>query len=535
MDSNLSSSSPGANPLSSGGGNETSTSSRSKRLTDRLIRERNADVFNYYQDVRSLGEGSIGSVRLVKRRRGTEGGSAYREVKVGICGCLANGIFGCSWLARSTETDMRRSRTSINSKHSEMYALKSIQLRLVQNEYLDELRNEISVLRSLDHPNIVKAYEVYETKRNIYVLMEYCSGGDLYTRAPYVESQAANIIHQLCSAIGHMHANGIIHRDIKCENIMWESPHPRAKIKLLDFGLSKKYMQGMYLSDWCGTLYTMSPQVIDGAYTNKADCWSIGVIAFLLLCNEKPFRGKRSQVLRQIKDCDYNFKDVGWFNVSKEAKQFVAALLTKYPNKRLSADEALQHSWLKKKLFETKSEKNLMENVTENMLTYAKTSELKKIAAIIVAHKSSVKEISKMRRAFEQFDIEKNGVISMDEFKAALGDFDEYSEEDIHDMFGHIDVNKNGKIIYTEFIAATLELHGRVEEKRLADAFDHIDDDDSGYISKENLQKLLGGTPERIKSLIESADTDGDGKISFDEFLVMFRKENIAAVGEEDA
>ena len=504
----------GANPPSGGGGGGEKTTSSSNRLTDHMIRERHADVFNYYQDVRRLGEGSIGSVRLVKRKKGTEGGSAYgNREEPGACGCLIDGIFGCSWLTRSKATNHRRYNKSANSNHSEMYALKSIQLRLVQKDYLDELRNEISVLRSLDHPNIVKAYEVYETKYNIYVVMEYCSGGDLYARVPYVESQAANIITQLCSAIGHMHDNGIIHRDIKMENVMFESSDPMAKIKLLDFGLSKKFIPGMYMSDWCGTVYTMSPQVIDGFYTNKADCWSLGVIAFLLLCNEKPFRGKRSEMLSKIKHCDYTFKSPGWYNVSKEAKRFVVALLMKDPKKRLSAEEALQHSWLKRKDFATVSAKqlneSLMVNVKDNILSYAQTSELKRIVAVIVAHKSSVPEILDMRRAFMKFDTEKDGVITVDEFKAAMAECVEYSDEEVNAMFDHIDVNKNGTIMYTEFVAATLELQGRVEEKRIAEAFDHIDDDDSGYISKENLKKLLGesGTPQRIEKLIESADT----------------------------
>jgi len=518
------------------------SSTNSNRLTDHMIRERHDDVFKYYQDVRRLGKGSIGAVRLVRRKKGTEGGSAYDSTRSrgGACACLLGGIFGCSWLTRSKNTKDKQDSNTVISNHSEMYALKSIHLRMVQKEYLDELRNEISVQRSLDHPNIVKAYEVYETKHNIYVLMEYCSGGDLYARVPYVESQAANIITQLCSAIGHMHDNGIIHRDIKMENIMFESNDPMAKIKLLDFGLSKKYLPGMYMSDWCGTVYTMSPQVIEGVYTSKADCWSIGVIAFLLLCNEKPFRGKRSEVIRKIQRCQYNFNSPGWGNVSKDAKDFVEALLTKDAKKRLSAEEALQHSWLKKKDFETVSSKelneSLMKNVKDNILSFAQTSELKKIAAVIVAHKSSVKEILEMRKAFEKFDKENGGVITMDEFKAAMVECDEYSDEEVNAMFDHIDVNKNGKIMYTEFVAATLELHGRVEEKRLAEAFDHIDDDDSGYISKENLKKLLGdsATPERIEILIESADQDGDGMISFEEFLVMFRKDNIAAVVEDE-
>jgi len=139
-----------------------------------------------------------------------------------------------------------------------------------------------------------------------------------------------------------------------------------------------------------------------------------------------------------------------------------------------------------------------------------------------------------MREAFDKYDTEKDGVISFDEFKLALAKFN-YTDEELNDMFSRMDVNCNGVVLYTEFIAATLELHGRVEEKRLAEAFDLMDDDDSGFISKENLIKLLGNDvpPERIEKLIRQADFDGDGMISFEDFLTMFRKDNSLVVKEE--
>lgn len=136
-----------------------------------MIRQRTANVWDYYKEVRRIGEGSIGAVSLVKRKRGTEGGSAYaasdRKSGVVSLGCV--GIFGCLLPTRSKKkssatppsspgsrrpASRRSDRTS--SSHAEEYALKSIQLRLVERKYLDELRNEINVLRTLDHPNIVK-------------------------------------------------------------------------------------------------------------------------------------------------------------------------------------------------------------------------------------------------------------------------------------------------------------------------------------------------------------------------------------------
>lgn len=152
--------------------NEFDISTRS--LTNHMIRERSANVWDYYKEIRRIGEGSIGYISLVKRRRGTEGGSAYtgseRKLKSGnVVSLGCRGVFGCliPKSMRRRKPIEKPSTARPLSCHTEEYALKSIQLRLVERKYLDELRNEINVLRSLDHPNIVKAYEVYENKANI--------------------------------------------------------------------------------------------------------------------------------------------------------------------------------------------------------------------------------------------------------------------------------------------------------------------------------------------------------------------------------
>lgn len=259
------------------------------------------------------------------------------------------------------------------------------------------------------------------------------------------------------------------------------------------------------------------------------------MIAFLLLCDEKPFKGKcRSQIIQNIKRCRYDFNAPGWYNISTEAKEFVSLLLMNDPEKRLSAEAAVNHCWLNNRFsskeVDAKAQEKLMGDVRDNIKSYAKTNELRKIAAVVVAHKSSSAEILEMRRAFDKYDKKKDGVISWEEFKLSLAEF-KYTDEELNDMFNQMDVNNNGVILYTEFLAATLELHGRVEEKRLAEAFDHIDDDDSGFISKKNLVNLLGenASPSRIEKLIREVDTDGDGMISFEEFLVMFRNDNYLA------
>jgi len=103
------------------------------------------------------------------------------------------------------------------------FALKTINLSNLREECHDELRNEIDILKRMDHPNIVKAYETYERRGKLSLVMELCTGGDLYSRDPYTEKEACHIVHRILNAVAYMHLNNIVHRDCKCTiSILWE-------------------------------------------------------------------------------------------------------------------------------------------------------------------------------------------------------------------------------------------------------------------------------------------------------------------------
>ncbi|CAM9828954.1 unnamed protein product [Heterosigma akashiwo] len=241
-----------------------------RALTTNLMRARHdGDVSKHYENDRLLGEGSMGTIRAVKKK--------------------SNG---------------------------QMYALKTIQLSRISPAFLAELRNEIDLLRSLDHPNIIRPLEVFDTKRRINLILELCAGGDLYTRHPYTEEEACSIALQLTSAIAYCHANGVVHRDLKFENIMFASKSKEAKIKVIDFGLSSKYAPGHVLKGSVGTLYSMAPEVIEGASDEASDNWSIGVIAFMLLSSQMPFLARTKTVIMKIQACAYAFRGPRWKGVS---------------------------------------------------------------------------------------------------------------------------------------------------------------------------------------------------------------------------
>mmetsp|Transcript_31900 Transcript_31900/g.69053 ORF Transcript_31900/g.69053 Transcript_31900/m.69053 type:complete len:545 (-) Transcript_31900:59-1693(-) len=496
-------------------------------MRQNMLRSRKDDVHKYYEVIANLGEGSLGAVSSARKK--AVGGSAYKTEH--------GGVFGVFKATKKADRAPPPGRLDSKSEHARQYALKSIQVARVSEEFLDEMRNEIDILRTLDHPNIVKAYEVFETKRQIHIVMDLCSGSDLYARGPYSEKQAAAIVGKILSAIAYMHSNNIVHRDIKFENIMWESKKKDAEVKLIDFGLSKKYLPGSVMSEGVGTIYTMAPQVLQGVYTSQADLWSVGVIAYMLLSSTKPFyHRKRRYMIDRIMRCDYNFRGKHWDHISQPAKDFVAALLKLDPKERLTAQQALEHEWLNNTfaLSDRRPDESLMTDVQGHITTYGDTGEFKKLALMVIAHKSSTDDIVKLRKAFDQFDSDNAGTIDLSEFRAELNKLGTYTDEEIEKIFCSVDLNKDGSINYTEFLAATLEVHGHIEEDRLAEAFDRIDSDDTGYIGRDNLRSILGKdfTPARADKLMKEVDCDGDGKISFQEFMKAMRESNRGLVSE---
>lgn len=486
--------------------------SGSMTIHSNILQSQNLDVYKKYTEVEVIGRGSMGHVAKVVLK---ENALPVRSSSFSLSGSI-------------------RSNKSANSKPA-YYALKSIILERISTTFVTELKNEIDILNAMDHPNIVKLHEVISFKKQIFLVQELCDGGDLYTRLPYTEHQSAYITGKLLSAIKYMHDHAIVHRDLKFENIMFENKGKDAEIKVIDFGLSKKFVSSRLgiMKEGVGTLYSMAPQVLQGVYTSQADMWSVGVIVYMLLSSHRPFYSKKRPVMiDKIMRCDYNFRKDYWKPVSDEAKDFINKLLVMDPSIRYKAQQAQAHAWMNKefKLEDRAPTETLTAKVNDMLSAYKNNAPLKKLALNVIAKKSTTDEIINLRKAFDIFDTANNGVISLEEFKAALKDKCSYTEEEILEMFDSIDINQNGHIMYTEFIAATLEAQGGIDEDRIAEAFERLDVDNSGFISKENLMDFLadtGATDKEIQMIIEGSDTqEQDGQISYEEFLEMFHMED---------
>jgi calcium-dependent protein kinase len=317
----------------------------------------------------------------------------------------------------------------------EHFAMKTISLTRVTQGARDELRNEIEILRRLDHPNIVRPLEVFEEKQRLYLVMELCTGGDLYefnARTDGKEADAAAVIATLVSAISYAHANRIIHRDLKFENVLFHDNSRGSEVKLIDFGLSQKFAKGERLNRVVGTIYSMAPEVLRGNYTEAADVWSVGVLAYMLLSGTMPFGDGSEddqQMAASIINAKFDFNAPAFENVSEDAKLFVQRCLVKDASKRWKADECLKSKWLTKSRVQTRpsmarmkvdrrlSTKRLLKSIDR----FGGYCRLRKAAMMMIVHSAAATdELQDLRAAFQAIDVSNEGVITMAEFRECV-------------------------------------------------------------------------------------------------------------------
>jgi calcium-dependent protein kinase len=388
----------------------------------------------------------------------------------------------------------------------------------------------------MDHPNIVKLYEVFESQNSLYLIMEECCGGELFDRIlhrintnnMYTEREACLLMKQIIGAIEYCHNNGIAHRDLKPENLLYlkEGSEENNPLKIADFGLSQSINLKKMLTSKVGTSYYVPPEILAGNYTEKCDIWSAGIILYILLSGEPPFNGPNDEtIFARIKTYKYEFPEQKWSKISVEAKDLLTKMLIQ-EDKRLSASQVLQHPW-----FDIiKNEKITFEKLNfgkDNFFKeYKDSNQLKKIVLLYIASKLEENEILDLKNLFKAFDKDENGQIDYKEFEQGLMELnsEELNKDEIRQFFNDVDADNNGKIDYTEFIAATLQKQIFLKKETLFEAFSALDSDRDCKITKEELMKILRLQPKEDKfaiKLIELADKNGDGVIDYKEFLQM--------------
>ncbi len=408
-----------------------------------------------------------------------------------------------------------------------------------------EIKNEINILKSLSHPNIVKIYEFFDTVLYYYIVTEYCKKGELfsYIKNKYSEKQLAVLFYQVFSGLCYLHEKKILHRDLKLENLMVSETEKDIItgeeyfwIKIIDFGTAKIFEKNKTEKAVIGSSYYIAPEVLRQRYNEKCDTWSVGVILYMTLVGVAPFDGRTDEdIIHRIKIGKYNKKDSRFVAHSEEVKDLVNKLLEKNIDKRLSAKEALNHPW-----FEKYGGRNLFCNFKpedikpyiENLFHYKYNSKLQELVfAFLVHNLSNNDETLIILKMFRYFN--KSGDCKLTKAELTNGLYSYKDKDEVDEMvdviFQRLDGDNNGYIEYEEFLRACIDKGHLMTKENLKYAFKFLDKDNSRTLNAQKIIKAFLTKPNKefeavFNITLKEVDKDSDGIINFNEFCELMLK-----------
>lgn len=406
------------------------------------------------------------------------------------------------------------------------YAVKAFKLTGVTREKKQELATEAEIFLTMDHPHIVRLYDVYETSETLSLVMECMEGGELFDRVTerkiFSEKDAASTTNQMLLAVNYLHGRGIVHRDLKLENFLYERKDADF-LKLIDFGFSNIWEKHTKMELSCGTLSYVAPEVLMKSYTSQCDLWSLGVIVFILLVGYMPFSGsKESATVEAIKSGRFTVRKDRWSRVSQQGFDFVRQLLKVNPEERMTATKALEHPWLTTRNDLVQRRSSVDEAMADSLVAFANESRFRRSCMQLMAWSLTAEERAEVRGAFLEMDKDKTGTIKLWELKQVLLERFSMPEDESTKVFKALDATHHDEIHYSDFLAAMVAGRLRLHEELLDDVFRRFDTDGTGKISPDNLKEVLGAkTP--LAEFMREADKDQDGYISYAEFIAYLR------------
>ncbi|KAF8410016.1 hypothetical protein HHK36_002536 [Tetracentron sinense] len=352
---------------------------------------------------------------------------------------------------------------------------------------IEDVRREVKILRALTgHKNLVHFYDAYEDHDNVYIVMELCEGGELLDRilsrgGKYSEDDAKDIMVQILNIVAFCHLQGVVHRDLKPEvehspifafliraldacckvifNFLFTFKDANSQMKAIDFGLSDFVKPDERLNDIVGSAYYVAPEVLHRSYSIEADVWSVGVIAYILLCGSRPFWARtESGIFRAVLKADPSFDEPPWPSLSSEAKDFVKCLLNKDPRKRMTAAQALSHPWIRN---HNDVQVPLDILIFRLMKVYMRSSSLRKAALRALSKTLTVDELFYLKEQFALLEPSKNDSITLENIRTALmkNATDAMKDSRVLDFLASLDALQYRRMDFEEFCAAALNIH----------------------------------------------------------------------------
>jgi calcium-dependent protein kinase len=504
-----------------------------KNKTFKEIGEKaNKEVNNYNHsntiaNVKSLGTINLTNEIIVSKSK-SDPGQDYKRLNF-----LGEGSFAAVYRVQNRITDSIRAMKIINKSST------------CSEEDDKEIINEINILRTLDHPNILKIFEFYSNKESYSIVTELCSGGELFQeivdKGPFSESYSAYVMFQILSAINYCHNMKIIHRDLKPENILIteRDKNNYPFIKICDFGTSKMFEKGAIQKKLVGSSYYIAPEVLKKRYDEKCDVWSCGVILYILLSARPPFSGDSDkEIMENVALGKYDLNSSPFDKLSKSCLDLIKHLLIMDPRKRISAQDALAHPWFKeqksKEIFNRIKDESTLKKLLNNLKSYKRDSIIQETALAYLVHNfPQMKDVVNACKLFNQIDINGDGKINKQELLKGLQSKMKSPSlaKDVDQIYKNIDMDNNGYIEYEEFVRAAVSKEKFLNENILRYAFRYFDKDNSGEITFDEIEEVFKesvsdktNVHDSLQQIIAEVDANGDGVIDFNEFSNIMKR-----------
>ena len=480
----------------------------------------------------------------------------------------------------------------------------------------EEIMREINILKNLDHPNVMKIYEFLEDEKNYYLIQEFCDEGDLESvldkKKIFCEFLVKFIMYQVFLAINYLHANNIVHQDIKKKNVsiikynqeknenannqiktkssikklkrmnteklIYSNPiqnkddifikinedkeiqEELSKTKLIK-NLSKKAKEYLYelskrsikvidfgeaifmpqkkkfINDIAGTINYLSPELLKGQMIKELDEWACGVLMYYLLSGKFPFDGKtEDEIFNNIETQKLNLDIPELKNISVDCKDLISKLLERDVTKRLSANKALEHNFFKTGIKMKKIVGGMEKKQTEQVLNdWIKLQKgrgsnaglfKKAVLAYMAFNFVEKEEEKKMKNLFYKMSGgNKNFLITKENFANSIKQVsDNYTDEEINELFDKLDDNKSGIIEYEEIVRGFSDREKLLNEKNMKQAFKFFDKDKNGTISWTEISNVVFKNKKMPKIIMKqfleeiSSESGNDVRISFEDF-----------------